>query len=97
MRDIEDAIKERTLSTAATTFNRPLALQEARLKKQLKEAKASDKEIEQKLFQLRWKEFSCNFKSCSRERRIEIFANKTNPPPMGHYRPKKAFVETSSR
>lgn len=46
MRDIEDAIKERTLSTAATTFNRPLALQEARLKKQLKEMKASDKEIE---------------------------------------------------
>ena len=45
---------------------------------------------------MRWKDFDSTFKACSRERRIEIFANRTNPPPLGHYRPKIEFTETSS-
>jgi hypothetical protein len=71
MKDIEESIKERSLSEAV------------RLRKQLKEARVSDKEIEARLFALRHKEFSANFKSYSRDRRDEIFSNKTNPPPVG--------------
>lgn len=53
----------------------------------MKEQRVGDKEIEQRLFALRHKEFSANFKSYSRDRRDEIFSNKTNPPPVGQYNP----------
>ena len=75
MKEIDEAIKERSLSEAI------------RLRKQLKEARVSDKEIEARLFALKHKEFSSNFKSYSRDRRDEIFASKTNPPPVGQYNP----------
>ena len=36
------------------------------------------------------------FKVCSREQLQEVFANKTNPPAVGHYDPRKdKFMEAS--
>jgi hypothetical protein len=54
-----------------------------KMKKRLKNSKASEKEVIQKLLELKKREFTSNFKSYSRERRMEIFSNKTNPPPVG--------------
>ena len=49
----------------------------------MKKLKKSDREIEARLEEMRYKELTSNFKSYSRERRHEIFFSKTNPPPVG--------------
>ncbi len=54
-----------------------------KMKKKLKNSKASEKEVIQKLLELKKRDFTSNFKSYSRDRRMEIFSNKTNPPPVG--------------
>jgi hypothetical protein len=53
------------------------------MKKKFKNNKISEKEVIQKLLEMKKKELTSNFKSYSRERRMEIFSNKTNPPPVG--------------
>ena len=53
--------------------------------------------MEQRLFELRQKHFTSNFKSYSRDRRNDIFASKTNPPPVGQYHPKKEVTFHKSR
>lgn len=77
MKKIEDSIREDGFSDYK------------KVKRQLQEMKGSDKDVEQRLFELRQKHFTSNFKSYSRERRNVIFANKSNPPPVGQYHPKK--------
>ena len=84
MRDIEEAIKERSMTEVA------------RLRKTLKEQKVGEREIEQRVFELKAKEFSSNFKSYSRDRRDEIFSNKTNPPAVGTYHPIRDLTEPAS-
>ena len=54
-----------------------------KMKKKLKNSKVSEKEVIQKLLELKKRDFTSNFKSYSRDRRMEIFSNKTNPPPVG--------------
>lgn len=69
-----------------------------RLQKQLKQGKkTNDKEIIDQLHLLKQKRFSIHFKVQSRDRREEVFSNKTNPPAVGHYHPKKDVVLSSIR
>ena len=42
------------------------------------------------------RQFTSNFKSYSRDRRDEIFSNKTNPPAVGTYHPIRELTEPSS-
>ena len=58
-----------------------------RLIKELKSKKVSDKEVEARVNALNFKSLSSNFKSYGRERRAQIFSNKTNPPAVGAYHP----------
>lgn len=58
----------------------------------MRDSKITDKDIENKLFDQKKKDFTSNFKSYSRDRRNQIFSNKTNPPPVGQYHPKKEKV-----
>lgn len=38
-----------------------------------------------------------HFKTCSRDRYQEIFASKTNPPAVGHYRPNMGNIDPSKK
>jgi hypothetical protein len=58
-----------------------------RLIKELKSKKVSDKEVEARVKALNFKSLTSNFKSYSRDRRDQIFSNKTNPPAVGAYHP----------
>lgn len=74
-----------------------------KLQKQLKDMKSGDKsgmqekDIVAKIVQLKQRSFSNHFKVCSREKRTLAFSNKTNPPGVGHYHPRKEVILTNSR
>lgn len=84
MKKISEDIKEYKLPTPV------------RVKAQMKKLKKSDREIEARLLEMRFNEMSSNFKSYSRERRHDIFFSKTNPPPVGQYRPKEDYIQSQS-
>ena len=67
------------------------------VKRSMREAKMTDKDIELKIFEQKKRLFTSNFKSYSRDRRNQIFSNKTNPPPVGQYHPKKEMVQRKGR
>ena len=57
----------------------------------------TEKDIVQKIISLKQRGFSNHFKVCSREKRTMAFSNKTNPPGVGHYHPKKEVILNHSR
>ena len=60
-----------------------------KVKKQLRETKSGGPEdVMAKLLEIKSKKFSSNFKSYSRDQWTSMYANRTNPPAVGHYRPK---------
>lgn len=85
MKKIDDSIKEDKL----TDYQR--------IKRQLRDTKGSEKDVEMKLFEKKQRFFTSNFKSYSRDKRNDIFSNKTNPPPVGQYHPKKEVTQHKAR
>lgn len=85
MKKIDESIREDKLSDYQ------------KVKRQVREAKGTDKDVQMRLLELRQRHFTSNFKSYSRDRRNVIFSSKTNPPPVGQYHPKKEVVQHRGR
>ena len=68
-----------------------------KIKRQLREQKVSAEDVEAKMLEIQSKKFSSNFKSFSRDHWKFMYRNRTNQPPIGHYRPKIEVVKEKSR
>ena len=56
--------------------------------------KATEKDVLNELFNLKRKNFTSNFNATSRMKRQQVLASRTNPPAVGHYRPKNEVVQS---
>ena len=68
-----------------------------KLQRKIKENKNPTEQDLKAIVKLKTKDNTVHFKNISREKRIDIYSNKTNPPPVGHYRPKLEAVEIGPR
>lgn len=80
MKKIDELIKQDKLSD------------HQKVRRQLREKGGGDKDVEARLFEIKSKNFTCSFKTYTRDQRNKVLDSKMSTPGVGLYHPKKELV-----